>query len=297
MISLEIYIEQKEKNPLRKKELRELGVAPYNSMDRANLIKSFYREVPYDELDNNTDRVIKRKYEEFLKTSKSLADRYLNYEVKKILDDAKRTSTKLYKKVYEYMGVQVFIDEENIQDDNYEKGSYNYRIVQHSVMVMMLHIKDILPRRKPKILITSIKKHPLTSKDFDEDYPAIGMTSDKMMFIDQFHIDRPNIWIHEYAHWVVDMIPRQTQELMMDSFDKLIKMYYRIVKKRNPKKYGGELSEDDKMKISRKFGFPEYGLTNHDEFFAVLIENWKSLPNNKLTYKMKTLVKNTITRL
>lgn len=76
----------------------------------------------------------------------------------------------------------------------------------------------------------------------------------------------------------------------------MLNIYYKKSSLKKPK--GNKpLSDLEIYKISQALGFPRYGITNPDEFFAVLIENWKQLPNNKLTYKFKSLVKGILTRL
>jgi hypothetical protein len=49
-----------------------------------------------------------------------------------------------------------------------------------------------------------------------------------------------------------------------------------------------------KMGLSEELS---YASTNLDEWFAVLIENWKRLPNNKFTYSLKNLLKKVLIRV
>jgi hypothetical protein len=290
-------MERKQRNPLRKEELKASNTFDYFSPENMQTYRNYYKSYPYEKMDDDNDRMIKRKYENLLKTSEDLANKYVDSEIFKIYKDIKRHTTKGYKKIYEYQGVQVFLDEQNVSDTNYNPGSYNYRMVKHSVLVMLVYLRDVLPNRKPKIVITTLEKNPYTSRHFNVEDPSAGMAGDKSMFIDEMYIDDQSIWVHEYAHWVADLIPKQTQQMLIDSFKRFIDIYYKQSKLRNPMKKGKELSDAERLKIADKLGFPEYGLTNHDEFFAVLIENWKQLPNTKLTYKFKSLVKSILTRL
>jgi hypothetical protein len=297
MIPFNIFLERKQRNPMRKEGLISSGEVDYTSPEFLEKYRQYYRKYPAEQMDDDADRLIRRKYENLLKSSESLAETYLESEIQKLLDKIKRPTSKGYKKVYEYHGVQVFIDEQNINDTNYEIGSYNYRIVKHNVLVMLTYVRDILPNRKPKIVITSLEKNPYTKGSYDPNNPSAGMAYSKFIFIDENHMDDSVYYVHELAHWVADLIPKQTQEMLIKSFRKFIDLYYKESKLRNPTKRGKDLSESERIKIADKLGFPEYGLTNHDEFFAVLIENWKQLPNTKLTYKFKSLVKNVLTRL
>lgn len=297
MMPFKLFLERKQRNPLRKAELISSGELDYLSPEFFDKYRNYYKKYPPERMDDDNDRVIKKKYENLLKSSEELANKYLDSEIRNLVKYVIRQSTKGYKKIYEFQGVQVFLDEANVGDIDYSPGSYNYRMVKHSVLVMLVYVRDILPNRKPKIVITSLKKNPYTSRSYDINDPSSGMAGDKLIYIDEMYVDDNAIWVHEYAHWVVDLIPTQTQDMLIKAFRKFIDLYYKGSKLRNPTKRGKELSETEKIKIANKLGFPEYGLTNHDEFFAVLIENWKQLPNNKLTYKFKSLVKNILARL
>jgi hypothetical protein len=245
---------------------------------------------------DSVDKVIKKKYENLLKSSESLADKYLDYEIKKVVNGLKRPVTKKYKKIYEYQGVQVFLDEVNVVDADYSPGSPNYRAVAHSVLVMLTYVRDIIPNKKPKIVITDLAKNEYTKKYEDPNDPSAGMAYKKLIYIDEKYIDVPDYYVHELAHWVADLIPDQTQQMIINAFDKFIEMYYKSTKKKKIDDVK-KLTNTQRANIARKMGFPKYGLIDHDEFFAVLIEQWKQLPANKLTYKIKSLVKNILTRL
>jgi hypothetical protein len=297
MTPFRLLFERKQRNPLRKAELVASGDFDYLKPEFWDKYKNYYRKYPVEQMDDESDKIIRRKYENLLKSSEDLAEKYLDSEIKKLIEKLKRPTSKNYKKIYEYQGVQVFLDEENVDDTNYTPGSYNYRILQHNVLVFLTYVRDILPNRRPKIVITSLDKNPYTKNSFDDTNPSAGMAYSKFIFIDQYYVDEAAIYVHEYAHWVADRIPAQTQKMLMNSFKKLIDLYYKTSNIRKSSARGKELTDKDRAKIAEKLGFPEYGLTNHDEFFAVLIENWKMLPNNKLTYKFKSLVKSIITRL
>jgi len=297
MIPFNLFLERKQRNPLRKEELAASGSEDIMSPKFWETYRTYYRKYPVESMPDPSDQVIKRKYDDLFKSSEALAEKYLDSEIMKIINKLKRPTTKEYKKVYEYQGVQVFVDEVNVEDTNYAPGSYNYRMVKHNVLVMLTYVRDILPNRKPRIVITSLAKNPHTKDSYDPSNPSAGMAYSKLIYIDENHMDDSVYYVHEYAHWVADLIPAQTQEMLIKAFKKFIDLYY---KKQNLKKSQDrqkELTDSQRIKIAAKLGFPEYGLTNHDEFFAVLIENWKQLPNNKMTYKFKSLVKNVITRL
>ena len=166
----------------------------------------------------------------------------------------------------------------------------------------MRDTRGILPNRKPRFVITSKQKNLRFRNLYSENPPAIYR--DRIIFIDQYSIDDPDIFIHEYAHFVADLISTQTQPILKKSYDELLDFYWKRAKKKKRSLQGDpndpiSMAETKKWreKISSKLGFPQYGLTNFDEFFAVMIENWHKLPNNAATYKFKSLVKDVINRL
>jgi hypothetical protein len=292
MTPFRLYFERKQRNPLRKEELITSGKLDILGPDVLESYKEYYRKYPIDRMEDTEDKVIKLKYDNLIKSSVELAEKYLDTVIKNLIKSIGREKTKSYKKIYDYQGVQVFLDEDNVNDTNYGVGSYNYRMVKHSVLVMLTYIRDILPNKSPKIVITSLKKNPFTKSYYNSKEQVAGMAGDKLIFIDEMYIDENALWVHEYAHWVVDLIPTQTQSMMISAFEKFLDIYY-IGKHTKPK----NITKRERYKIAKHLGFPEYGLTDHNEFFAVLIENWKQLPNNKFTYKFKSLVKNILARL
>lgn len=294
MSPFSLFFERKQRNPLRKKTLSDSDTLDYLDPEFIEQYKNYYKLNSLEDIDDLNDQSIKRRYDNLLKTSENLANAFLDSEINAAIKNLLRQSTKGYRKVYEYQGVKVFLDEKNVTDTDYSIGSPNYQMVKRSVLVMLVYVRDVLPNRKPKIIITSLSKHPYTKRNFDYNEPSAGMAGDKFIYIDENYIEDNAVWVHEYAHWVADLIPTQTQKMLMQAFKKFISIYYKKVKTKKPNR---ELTPQEKLKIAEKLGFPEYGLTDHNEFFAVLIENWKQLPRNKLTYKFKSLVKTVLTRL
>jgi hypothetical protein len=125
-----------------------------------------------------------------------------------------------------------------------------------------------------------------------------------LIYVDQEFINKPKVFAHEIAHLVADLIPKQTQPLLKAAYDELLDGYFTESKTKRrtlqPKSNSPKSRMDAKnlrVKISEKLGFPEYGLMNFDEFFAVLIEKWHDLPNNINNYRFKSMVKSVLNRL
>lgn len=288
-----------EGNPLRKKRLKRQGFVDYTSSKYFDIWKSSILDWPVREMEDPGDIKIRKKYIELSKSNPKLAEKYLQSSYQKYLEGIKSPVARDYEKLMEIQGVQVFIDYESLDDKNYKEGSYNYRMVKYGVLSMLNYIRDILPNRKPRIIIANLRKNKYTSTFSSRGNPAGGMVIRKMIFINEFQIDDPDYYIHEYAHYVADLIASQTKKMLLNSFHKLINFYYQKYSKARKPAKGESLSDFQRARMARILGFGnyDYALTNADEFFAVLIEKWKSLPNNKITYKMKTLVKNILARL
>lgn len=220
--------------------------------------------------------------------------------------DSENRRTKIdgkYRKIYEQQGIQVFLDRFITSD--FSPNSYNMRMVKYSVNALLRELKGIIPNRKGKIVITDVSQNPLLDNNMTTGSSA-GFYVDRVIYIDEFSIDDPTIWKHEYAHYVADLIPKQTEPMLYKAYQELLDSYWKKAKKKRRPNLEPEdpsfvvsVMEAERMRknISKKLGFPAYGLLNQHEFFAVLIENWGSLRNDRNTYRFKSLVKSILSRL
>jgi hypothetical protein len=292
---MSLVIERKQRNPLRKQELWGQG--------NLDILNPHYRELyndviinsDYDDL-SDIDQRVKRKYENLLKSSEDLANRYLDSAFLRYIERVKKPKAADYKRIYQYQGVEVLLDEANVSDTNYAPGSKNYRDIQHSVLVMLTYVRDLIPNKKPRIVITDVYKNKhVRDVAYSTPFRPAGFAFNKYIFIDENSKDEAAIYVHELAHWIVDLIPTQTQPLLIKAFNDMLDYYYKLSKKKRIQ--SSEITDSMRTRMAKKLGFDEYGLTNPDEFFAVLIENWKMLPNNKITYKFKSTVKSILIRI
>lgn len=292
MTSFKMFLEKRVRNPIRKAEIAQSGFGQYVDPSYAEEWKELIKHSHINDLGDPKWIPIKQQYEKLRATLPPRAEQYLDQEAKRYIDAIKRPSTKEYQKIYERDGVQVFADLQNLSGD-YSPNSRNLALVKGSIDKMLMYIKDILPNRKPKIIITDFTKNKHTKGPESE--MAAGLQFSKNIFIDEKYIGDPANYIHEYAHQLTDQIPTQTANLLIQAYRDMLDLYFRKVKKR--KLQPEEINDNIRRKISQKLGFPEYGLTSPDELFAIIIENWKKFPNNAVTYKFKSLVKNILTRL
>ena len=203
-------------------------------------------------------------------------------------------------KIYEKYGVQVFTDE--FITESFSKESKNYANMVETVNNFLEKIKELLPNKKPRIIITNKHRNPLFKGLIMKDAP--GAYRDRLIYIDQNEIKNLSLWIHEYAHFVADLIPKQTEPMLDREYKKLLDFYWRKVRKKRESLSPLNDSPSEikraniiRNKVALKLGFPQYGLMDRDEFFAVLIEKWNEFPNNKASYRYKTMVKGILSRL
>lgn len=257
-------------------------------------ILDLIKDEPYSGTTNLYLKKISRNYEYFKASLPPRAEPYLNNAVADYVEMFKKPKFGEYQKIHEQDGVQVFLDTENVSQ-NFDPGSYNHRMITFGITQMLNYIKDILPNKKPRIIITNLKKNKHSKSVLSISPNAVGLELNKNMYLDWRHIDNPKVYIHEYAHYVADLVNSQTEELLIKAYKDMIDMYFRLTKRKRVDP--DQITDKMRTQISKKLGFPVYGLTNHHELFAVLIENWKEFPNNKLTYKFKSLSKDVLSRV
>jgi hypothetical protein len=290
MIKFITFFEKRMRNPLRKKQLEDEG-----RMSNPEYIKSIENELPDEEL-----KKIKKMEKAGL--PQDMIDHFRNGKLalhkKKLQNDYLRAKIDKKKNIpiLNKWGIQVF--EDNFTDVDVSENSYNYRMINFALRYLVKDYKDILPNRKPKIIITDMKKNPMavgTDIQGNSSTPA-GLYQDRLIYIDQYHLDDPDILVHEYAHFVADRIPKQYEPLIRKEYNKMLQSYFE--RRTSRKNLEGAKNEQHREAMAQKLGLPSaYSTTNFDEFFAELIMSWKSLPNNTHTYRLKSMLKKILTRL
>ncbi len=294
MIPFKVFTEKRLSNPLRKNMISQMGNPNFNDPKFKEQYMDYVRNFDYNDIDEPELKPIKVKYEGLRRNLPPRAEQYLSSAIDEFLKTFLRPKTGNLPLIYEQEGVKVFLDAVNVEG-NYEPGSYNHRMVRSGVNQMLSYVRDILPNRKPKIIITDLGKNDYTKLGAEESPGSVGMQTNKTMFIDWRAADNPEVYIHEYAHYVADLIPEQSTKLLIKAYSDMLDIYFRMSK---TKKLDSSMIDDKlRNKISKKLNFPEYGLRNPDELFAIIIEFWKRFPNNALTYKFKSLVKRVLTRI
>lgn len=170
------------------------------------------------------------------------------------------------------------------------------RQLQKTIPIFLSNIKGVLPIRRPKFVIGEITE-PVGPNKID----AAGYYFNRVIYIDDFKVGDVDLFVHEYAHYIADLIPTQTEPMLIREYENMLDKYFRSIKKSRRNSVDDtptKSNEKQRMAIAKKLGFPsQYGLSNFDEFFAEIITHWKKMPNNVNTYRFKQIVKQVITRL
>lgn len=285
--SFKIFFERRSRNPLRKKELENSGM-----MSNKEWVEQEKNNLPPEEqakIDNM----------EKLNVPPELIDRFKQGKYKehenKLKNDYLRTKVQ-GNLLFDLYGIKVYTDE--YVDQDFSKNSLNWRMIRHLVLNLVKNYKDVIPNRKPKIVITNTDKHPrLKNVNIIGGKTApSGAYHDRIIYIDQFSVDDHSIFIHEYAHFLSDRFPKQIEPMLRGEYKKMLDEFFEKNTKRQ--KLEGARNAKYRKAMAQKMGLPsDYAASNFDEWFAELIANWKNMPNNVTTYRFKSILKKIIIRL
>jgi hypothetical protein len=287
MDSFQIFFERNERNRLRKQELKDEGVPNYKDW-----VDQEKENLPPEEADK-----IKRMEE--LQVPPELINKFrdakkVEYE-KRLKDDYLRTKVEGELLFTDY-GIKVFKDK--YVDQDFKEGSLNMRTLKRLIHMLVRDYRDLLPNRKPKIVITNTKQHPKLKgvNIIGNNTAPAGVYSDRIIYLDQFSVDDIDTLTHEYAHFLSHRMSKQVEPLLRNEYKKMLDAFFERKTKR--KNLEGKRNEQLRKQVADKMGLPsDYAATNFEEWFAELISHWKNLPNNPISYKFKQILKKVITRL
>lgn len=235
-----------------------------------------------------------RKQQE-LGVDQELIDRYKQGKIKerenrlrkRFIRDTIKTDE--YEKIYESNGIQFFMK----KDDKMLNSPTMFNIKKQLAnnVAYLNTFRDILPIKKPKVIISEIESK-------SDKTTIMAYYYDRIIYLDPYRLNSPKYLVHEYAHYIADLIPKQTEQLLLNEYEKFMDSYFKVMKKRRPEDLTGHQHEKLRKSISKKLGLPSsYAFSNPDELFAEIIMMWKEIPNNRITYKFKQAMKKVLTRL
>lgn len=294
MDSFDIFFEKREKNPLRKQELKELKTPSKQSIFKRELSKKLKQQKVQD-----TYKLLKLRdpnsADKFLKqTEEKLRNRILKPTVSKrnyikfIVNGIGRLKNQ---------GVEINIkkDEKFLNTPSIIKVKNQ---LKETVPQFLEMVHGILPLKRPKIVVTDIKDENIA---YDPTDIVPAYYSRGVIYLDKDYTNRPDFLLHEYAHFVADSIPKQSYPILLKAYVEMLDEYYRRIKKKKTYRLQDTKKENYKLqreKIAKLMKWPSaYSVSNPDEFFAEIITNWKNIPNNVATYNFKNAVKQVITRI
>lgn len=288
MIKFQLYFERRERNPLRKRELEAQGVGTnydYIQKEKKKLPKERQSQIrKMKKLGVEPERIETFKQAKIAEREKELKGQYF------------RTKINKPELLFDKFGIKVYTD--SYASEDFSPKSYGYRMINFAVTKLVRDLKDVLPNRKPRIVITDTDKNPVTAGvniTGAKESPA-GAYHDRIIYLDQNYVDDYDVLVHEYAHYVADRIPKQTEPLLKAEYKKMLDEYFEKATRR--KALEGSRNEKHRVAMAQRLGLPsDYAASNFDEWFAEIIRFWRSLPNTKESYRFKTAVKQVLTRI
>lgn len=286
MDSFDIFFEKREKNPLRKQELKDTKILSKQSIFKRELSKKLKQQKVQD-----TYKLLKLR-------DPKLADNFLKQTEEKIRERilqptvSKRNYVKLV-----IQGIEINIK----KDEKFLNTPSRIKVVndlEKTIPQFLKNVYGILPLRRPKIVVTDIKDENIAydPKDITPAYYSRGI-----IYLDKDYTNRPDFLLHEYAHFIADLIPKQSYPILLKAYTDMLDEYYKRIKKKKTYNLQDTKKENykaERQKIAKLMKWPSaYSVSNPDEFFAEIITNWKNVPSNVATYKFKNAVKQVITRI
>lgn len=296
MESFSTFFERRERNPLRKRELEQQGVidndkwveleAETLSPDEKREIRNLSRRKnisPDDVIDHKqklADEKRQKLKPDYLKGKSSFDDKKLVGQVRKV-------------KIY--------------ADQYVTNLAQSKKQMIESVKTFLRDYKDIVPIRGFIVIISNSDNNPNFIKLWNtgSKESAGAFYHQNKIYIDESQTKHPDILLHEYAHLLADRVSKQVVPLLRREYGKMVNDFFTILMgKRTRKRHlEGEKNAFNRRVITKKLNIPDledgqgYGATNFDEWFAVTIQKWKEIPNNRATYRFKQVMKKIINRL
>ena len=289
MEPFKVFLERRARNPLRKQELADKG-------EESNID---YIEREKQQLSPETEEVIQNMIDSGVEPEDVEAYRQgkLGVREKELRNDHLRLNPKKkYNTITQYAGFKIYADD--LARYEMEKNFNLLRLLKMTIKYLVVDYRDVVPNRKPTIVVADMKKvkgSEKTSK-VGEDYVPAGLYGDRIIYIDIKHVGDPELLVHEYAHFIADRIPQQSEPILKQEYKKMLESF--LGKPTTREALEGSRNAKMRGRVAKKLGLPtEYAAVNFDEWFAEIIAHWKSMPNNKHTYRFKTVMKKVLSRV
>lgn len=217
MINFELYYERRERNPLRKQELRSQNIDNYAYVQQQKL------ELPKEKLAQIRKMKKLGVEPERIEAFKQAKVAEREKELKKAHFRTKLDEPTMIGYVY---GIKIFTDKYTTL--NFSPGYERRADIINNVTKLVTEFKDVLPIRKPIIVITDASKNPVTSVKgiTGTKFKTAGQYSQRIIYIDQESVKDFYILSHEYAHYIADSIPTEIEPILKEEYKKMLNEYF-----------------------------------------------------------------------
>jgi hypothetical protein len=281
MIDFLTFLERKERNPLRKRELEKS-----NRVDNKKWVDDKSKDM--SEVDSNQ---LKADY-----LSPKIGENHkilLQREGIRVYTDEYVTidhdkNSEMYYLMLEHVNILL-----GRQNKSSAKNSLKPSHKKSNLPDQAYNFRDILPNKKPKVVITDFETNPVANNMGS----SAGFYFKKTIFLDQNSLNHEHLLIHEYAHYLADSIPIRTRKILEDAYKNLLTDYFKMRGQKGTSRNSleGDVNEKHRIAMAKHLGLPsDYASTNFGEWFAEFISHWRTFkqkPQTKEWYKMKQMVK------
>jgi hypothetical protein len=289
MDSFDIFFEKRERNRLRKQELKDSGVInnkEWVDQEKKNLPPVELEKIKkMEELQVPPELIDKFKEGKLKEHGKKLSSEYLIGKENKDLVFRRN-----------YRNVKIYTDPYVVNVEKSVKRTFS------TVFTMMTTLKDIIPTRGFSVIVTNSERNPNFPKvkSLGDGSKALAYYMRNKIYVDELDPIDASTLLHEYAHLLADRVPKNVERMIRREYEKMINDYFTSItgKRSRRKNLEGKRNAINREKVAKALGLPsDYAATNFDEWFAVLIEHWKQMKNNMHTYEFKKILKKVIIRL
>ena len=294
MLNFQLYYERRERNPLRKRELERKNIDNYAyvQQEKGKLPKEKLAQIrKMKKLGVEPERIETFRQAKLAEREKELKKQYFRAKLEKPVLVGYVEGIKIYRDKYTTIDLS--------------PGSSYRNAILANVTRLVTEFRDILPNRKPTIIVSDGSKNPaMQTKSLEgtAKFKAAGIYSERKIYIDEKSIADMRILLHEYAHYIADRIPKEIEPVLAEEYKKMLNEYFGKVTKH--KSLQGKHNKQHREAMAKKLGFPSenedpnaYGVTNVHEWFAEIMANWRKISTNPQGYRFKQAVKRVLTRI
>lgn len=294
MLNFQLYFEKRERNPLRKREMKRQNIDNYAyvQQQKGKLPKEKQAQIrKMKKLGVEPERIETFRQAKLAEREKELKKQYFRAKIEKPVLIGYVEGIKIYKDKYTTIDLS--------------PGSSYRNTILTNVTRLVTEFRDILPNRKPTIIVSDGSKNPAMQtkgKLGTTNFKAAGIYFERKIYIDEKNIGDMRVLLHEYAHYVADRIPKEIEPVLAEEYKKMLNEYFGKVTKH--KSLQGKHNKRHREAMAKKLGFPSedetpnaYGVTNFDEWFAEIMANWRKISTNPQGYRFKQAVKRVLARI